>query len=155
MAGFSARVEVDGASLSRLDTKLHDFPDELVYEILKAQQANALDMRSVAIEEVQRGERSGRIYRRKKGKIVHKASAPGEPPKSDSGNLVAHIRGFVEDRVTAVLEAATAYAKALEFGTRKMAARPFMDRAAAIVLKRAIVRLSNAIRAAAKTIAGK
>lgn len=150
MADFSARIEVDSGSLTSLDAKLAQLPEVVLANIEKAQQANALDMQSVARDEVQRGARSGRTYKR--GKHTHQASAEGEPPKSDTGNLASHIRGFVEDRFTAVLEGATKYARFLEFGTRFMGARPFLARAAAIVLKRATARLAAAVNAAAKSI---
>lgn len=69
---------------------------------------------------------SGRQY----GK--HQASAPGEPPARDLGNLVANtnadpdIREDGEDVVGKVV-AASAYASALHNGTERIAARPFMD----------------------------
>lgn len=150
MPNMSARIEIDG--LKELDKRLASLPAAIQAEIEKAQGLNALDMQNVARDMVQSGGRSGRVYKRSKGKIVHQASAPGEPPKSDSGYLASHIRGFVEERFTAVLEAATKYARSLEFGTRKMGARPFMDRSAALVLKRAASRLSAAVRRAAKAM---
>jgi len=153
MADFAARIEVDGPSLASVDATLAALPDSILAQIERAQNANAIDMQSTARDEVQRGARTGRTYRRgKKGHIVHQASAPGEPPKSDTGNLVSHIRGFVKNRFTAVLEAATKYARFLEFGTRSMGARPFLDRAAAIVLSRATARLVEAIRAGVRAL---
>lgn len=69
---------------------------------------------------------SGRQY----GK--HQASAPGEPPAPDLGNLRANtnadtnIRWDGEDAVGSIV-AASAQAKALHLGTERIAARPFMD----------------------------
>lgn len=145
MADF-VRVDIKGDK--ELLKTLDKYPKEAVDELEKAQQANALDMQSVARALVQQGARTGRIYKR--GDISHQASAPGEPPKSDTGFLVAHIRGFVELRLVAVLEAATAYARHLEFGTSKMGSRPFMDRSAATVLPRALARMKAAIIRAGK-----
>lgn len=69
---------------------------------------------------------SGRQY----GK--HQASAPGEPPAPDLGNLRANtnadtdIRWDGDDAVGSIV-AASAQAKALHLGTERIAARPFMD----------------------------
>lgn len=67
---------------------------------------------------------TGRRYKR--GNIIHQASAPGQGPAVDIGRLRQSITALkVEDghwRVGTNVE----YAPYLEFGTRKMAARPFM-----------------------------
>lgn len=71
-------------------------------------------------------EGSGRQY----GK--HQASAPGEPPARDLGNLVANtnadptIRDDGDAKVGTVT-ANAAYALPLHNGTERIAARPFMD----------------------------
>jgi HK97 gp10 family phage protein len=68
--------------------------------------------------------KSGRIYRRK-GR-THQASAPGEPPANDTGNLVQSIyrrKGVGKERQI-VLKAE--YAHVLEFGGRHVQPRPFM-----------------------------
>lgn len=69
---------------------------------------------------------SGRQY----GK--HQASAPGQPPAPDLGNLKANtnadpdVRQDGEDLVGRVVSN-SAYASALHNGTERIAARPFMD----------------------------
>ena len=77
---------------------------------------------------VARGPKTGRIYRR--GNITHQASAPGEPPATDTGVLVNSIAGDVSKTANGVVQgyvrAGAGYAGYLEFGTRKMAARPFL-----------------------------
>lgn len=67
--------------------------------------------------------KTGRLYGN------HQASAPGEPPANLTGHLVASFKkvqsttgSVVSVRVTNTAK----YAMFLEFGTRKMAARPFM-----------------------------
>lgn len=63
----------------------------------------------------------------------HRASAPGEPPAPDTNTLRANtnadtdIRKDGDDHVGSVV-ANTAYAKALEVGTERMAARPFLSK---------------------------
>lgn len=90
---------------------------------------------------VARGPKTGRIYTTrfftgKNGNVVpygqrppHQASAPGEPPATDTGILVNSIAGDAEISggvVQGIVRAKAAYAAWLELGTRRMAARPFL-----------------------------
>lgn len=69
--------------------------------------------------------KTGRIYRRRT--VEHQASAPGEPPASDTGRLVASIRtDYDTSELVGRVTASTEYAAALEYGTARMAPRPFM-----------------------------
>jgi len=70
------------------------------------------------------GGRSGRVYIRA-GRIHH-ASAPGEPPAIDTGNLINSIQ-VEPTRTGAVVYSTSEYAPHLEFGTVKMGARPFFQ----------------------------
>jgi len=72
---------------------------------------------------------------RKKGSGIvygkHQASSPGEPPASDTGNLINLISTevtFLGKRkgFEGVVRSGADYSMALEFGTRKMSARPFL-----------------------------
>ena len=55
------------------------------------------------------------------------ASKPGEPPRKQTPNLQPSIRTAMDKRTFLIGPTKTApYGKHLEFGTRKMAARPFM-----------------------------
>ena len=78
------------------------------------------------------GERSGRVYRRGKSK-THRASAPGEAPSNDYGHLRQKTQAdqVIERDGSALvgrIVANTTYAHALEVGTERMAARPFLSR---------------------------
>ncbi len=79
-------------------------------------------MKSDVLNRVGTGERYGK----------HQASAPGEPPARDLGNLVANtnadpnIREEGNDVVGQVV-ANSEYARPLHEGTERIAARPFMD----------------------------
>ena len=80
---------------------------------------------SYAVSLIVSGPKTGIIYRRRG--VEHQASAPGEPPASDTGTLVQ--RGSVEfDPVTlrASVVFRTAYALPLELGTEKMEPRPYL-----------------------------
>ena len=61
----------------------------------------------------------------------HKPSAPGEAPNRDTGTLQAHIEVSMpeppsEGTIVARVTSSAPYAAALEFGTSKMAARPYL-----------------------------
>jgi HK97 gp10 family phage protein len=55
----------------------------------------------------------------------HRASAPGEPPASDTGALLASIRVEQTGPLEATAMVGTPYAAYLEYGTVKMAPRPY------------------------------
>lgn len=72
--------------------------------------------------------KTGRAYKRGKTR-VHIASAPGESPASDSGNLIGSIGPPIyPSTLEAVIGTAVEYAGYLESGTRRMAARPLWQR---------------------------
>lgn len=81
------------------------------------------------------GAKHGRIYRKKGGRI-HQASAPGEPPAVDTGHLIGSIQTVIKSPIEAEIIIPAEYAQALEFGTSRMAARPFVRPAIAGVLQR-------------------
>ena len=74
---------------------------------------------------------TGRVYGR------HRASAPGQPPAPDTGNLRRNWReeSFVQSNglgrgldVKLRIRSDVPYAKYLEFGTHKMSPRPYVER---------------------------
>ena len=67
---------------------------------------------------------SGEVYRR--GSKTHQASAPGEPPAPDIGNLRDSVQPGKATPVEAILDVFAEYGPHLEFGTIHMAARPFL-----------------------------
>jgi HK97 gp10 family phage protein len=56
----------------------------------------------------------------------HVPSAPGEPPKNDTGTLVAHIETTQVAPLKVEVSSNAPYAVPLEAGTSKMQARPYM-----------------------------
>jgi HK97 gp10 family phage protein len=87
-----------------------------------------LMVQNTAKESIQKGG-TGKEYTR--GTIVHRASAPKEPPATDTGYLVSQITMNVGTRsdgsVVGQIISAAPYSKALEFGTVNMTERPFMQ----------------------------
>lgn len=73
-----------------------------------------------------RGRHSGQIYYRRGGS--HQASAPGEYPANDTGNLLASMKQHVTTR-EATIGTNVFYAKFLREGTGKMRRRKMSDNA--------------------------
>ena len=69
---------------------------------------------------------SGRTYKRPGGK-THTASSPGNAPRPDTGALINSLRWERRGRseMDRVLIASAEHGYYLEYGTEKMAARPF------------------------------
>jgi HK97 gp10 family phage protein len=91
----------------------------------KGLMAVALVGQSEAKRSIVKGPKTGRVYKRGKGH--HRASAPGQPPANDTGFLAGSIFAEpVKGEVAARIVARAPYAVHLEFGTSKMAPRPFI-----------------------------
>ena len=82
-------------------------------------------LRADMIELMVHSKPSGRIYRR--GNVEHQASAPGEPPASDTGNLISKINtDYEEGYLTGRVLIQAGYGAFLEYGTVNMEPRPFV-----------------------------
>ena len=80
-----------------------------------------------AIDMIRSGPRSGNLYGRWGNKKIHQSSAPGEPPKSDTGVLVQNITMEKEGSgYTVGSRKGAPHGFWLEFGTSKMLARPWL-----------------------------
>ena len=89
----------------------------------EAVRSTAIDISYVAKRSMS-GNKTGLEYKRSGGKS-HRASAPGEAPAIDSGELVNSIQNAQIDQLTAMSFSNMEYAPHLEFGTVHMAKRPF------------------------------
>lgn len=119
-----------------LNAKLKAFGVDAEQAMADAVADVALKIRDYAIRGIQRGARSGILYTR--GNDTHRASAPGEFPKTDGGGLASSItaeaqgvEATVGSRFLLVKEASDddtdgSYPYYLEFGTSKMAPRPWL-----------------------------
>ncbi len=131
MSGPGVKALVLG--MKKLKAKLDQVEKAGRKATLDATVETAYAIQGDAVRSIQRGPKTGREYQRKKSS--HKASAPGEAPASDTGNLARNIRVKVDrNRGEVQVEANTPYAAALEFGSRgnpktgkpPMEPRPFM-----------------------------
>lgn len=76
----------------------------------------------------------------------HVPSKPGEPPNRDSGTLDNNIETHLVGPLKVEVTSNAPYSAALEFGTSKMAARPFMKPAADKKRKEAQALVTKAVR---------
>ena len=74
---------------------------------------------------------TGRTYEKYNPRRTHVASAPNQPPASDTGFLVSNITMNVKKEVNGAVVgqviSSAPYSQALEFGTTTMTERPFMQ----------------------------
>ena len=121
---FSVSIE----GLDRLASKSKIVSVIARNEVEKALLASGLMVEKEAKESIAGGQKSGHVYRR--GNVAHRASAPGEAPASDTGRLINSINVRpVQGELAVDVKAGggvVKYARSLEFGTSKMAARPFL-----------------------------
>jgi HK97 gp10 family phage protein len=102
-----------------------------------------------AVDLILNTSKSGRVYRRRG--ITHQASAPGEPPASDTGTLLNRRRiDLLPEEIAARLTFSAKHAAPLEFGTRNMAPRPFARRALAETREEQVKAIADEITAALK-----
>jgi len=83
-----------------------------------------------AVESILRGAKTGETYTKYRPRRTHQASAAGEAPASDTGFLASNITMEVNRNnfgAVGTVISSSPYSAALEFGTTKMAARPFLQ----------------------------
>lgn len=123
-----------------LDNQLQNKIDVLAKtghkRVMEILELSAAMVRTYAIKNISTGSRSGRIYKVTKAKIAHRASAPGEWPKlrndglKNDGGLTNSIQvDTVNDGVTVGSRSSAPHGYWLEFGTSRMAPRPWLSRA--------------------------
>lgn len=139
----------------RLISRLAGLSDGIVKEVRAEIFLLSKEVESDAKISIQRGPKTGLIYKRKN--VSHRASAPGEAPATDTGSLVSSITHGQVDVTGFVYEVGTnsKYAKPLEFGTRKMASRPFLQPALEKNKKPGLARIKRSIQKVAKNVSRK
>lgn len=137
----------------RLIRKLQSLPAQSRAGLGRALAVSVVEMDGYAKERLQGGARSGRTYRRRS--VTHRASAPGEFPKTDTGQLVASLFFRVAgDKLSAVFGTALGYGRYLEYGTSRMAARPWLRPTFRQFQRRARERVAQAVQAVLRSAGG-
>ncbi len=98
------------------------FRDEVEQHINGTAQA----VRTNAVRSIQRGPATGETYEKYKPRRTHTASAPGEAPQTDTGRLASSVSVRESGNLAAYVFTPLEYGKHLEFGTRHIAARPWL-----------------------------
>lgn len=112
-------VKINGAAA--LDRRLKTIPRRAQTNVDKALFVTAQNIEADARVSITRGSISG---------AGHVPSRPGQPPKNDTGNLKNNIVARRIRRLKYRITSGADYAAFLEFGTRRIRARPYMQPAA-------------------------
>lgn len=122
---ITIQVKPDRFQMRLVEDMNKKYPAAVVRSLRKLMIAAAIEVESNAKELIAKGPtRTGRAYRRPGGKI-HIASAPGEPAKSDRGDLVTSIM-HVEGPKRVTVGSVVKHGAYMELGTKKVAARPWL-----------------------------
>ena len=130
-------------NLARLQAKLRAIPAAALESVTDELAAAAAEMHGHAVKRIQSNSGSGRSYRR--GGRTHVASSPGEYPNADTGGLVRSM-GWYSSGLSAYFFSGVKYARMLEFGTSRIAARPFMRPTYKAIAPKYQARVRHAVR---------
>ncbi|MDN3273389.1 hypothetical protein QWJ07_03980 [Frankia sp. RB7] len=133
----------------KLIQTLGDLPKALQRPITAALLQSAAEMQAYAVPKIQKNSGTGRTYKR--GRRTHIASSSGEFPNTDTGALVAAMRFEEQGPFSVIWGAFIRYAKYLEFGTSRMAARPFIRPTFKMFQAKATKRVGDAVTAALRS----
>lgn len=94
-------------------------------ETMKLVEKTAINVQREAVRSIQRGPKTGRVYTR--GGTTHRASAPGQPPATDTGALASSVQRVTsDDGMQAAVGTGLDYGAHLEFGTKDIEPRPWL-----------------------------
>lgn len=131
---LTVNIKVEGLKDLEAEMKqiAKEAPEELDVLLLDA----SLKTQELSIESIQKGAKTGRVYKRGKG-VFHQASAAGQAPASDTGNLVQNITIRKNKKLDYDVGSrkGASYGVDLEFGTRHMGARPWLRPASTKAIK--------------------
>ena len=120
------KVRIKVRNLERVLKSLNTLGKDMLPEFREVIMGGAQQIRGEAIQSIQTGSKSGIVYQKYNPKREHRASAPGESPASDTGNLVSKIKVQRKNKDSVDVESNASYSKFLEYGTSKMQPRPFL-----------------------------
>lgn len=116
--------------IRRSSMNLGKIAAKTVREVRTALKRGALKIENTAVEGIIGGPKTGRVYRSKHRKgALHQASAPGEFPAADIGELhqgITNVEASSGDTIRFEVGSNAPHGPMLELGTSKMEPRPFM-----------------------------
>lgn len=125
----TVKIEMDG--LGQLLKQLQAIGENADDVVIEAINDIATDTHALAVAGISHSGGGGRTYEKYKPRRTHTSSAPGAYPASDLGQLATNVRinGLQQATLasmTAVVGTSVLHGAWLEFGTSKMAARPWL-----------------------------
>jgi len=149
-------VKVEIKELKEVNAALQAYGKDLGNSLALIVDATALEAVTDVRKAIQGPPKTGREYARGvNNDKVHRASAPGEAPATDTGALVSSIYNESRGKYAKAIGSRLDYAYYLEFGTFKMAKRPSwipaVERAIPKMLKRIDIAIAKAKARAEKT----
>lgn len=145
---MSVNIRLEGSEA--MQAALRKASAEVREAAAKAVVGTAIELRGDVVKSINRGPASGVTYQKINPKRTHRASAPGQPPMTDTGRLANSITFDRAGPLTATVGSNVIYALYLEYGTRRMAARPFMRPAVERIRPKFLERIEAAIRGATR-----
>lgn len=129
------KMNVSFRNLGEVGSKLLRLSHQLEESLVDVKNTMAEEVKKEAVRSIEEGPKTGRIYRRENPSRIHQASAPGEAPADDLGNLKNSITVSPSTRhnVPAKVGSPLPYAADLEHGTPKILPRPWLWPAIEIV----------------------
>ena len=119
-------IKINVKNLDKVLSQLSRLNKELEKPFQEVVKGGGQLIRAEAVKSIQSGAKSGIVYEKYNPRREHRASAPGQAPASDTGNLVSKIIVRQKSQDVTSVESNANYSAFLEYGTSKMEARPFM-----------------------------
>jgi len=111
---------------NRLISKLKKLSDSSQFPVKQTLLKSAIKIENDSKKLISTGSRSGVVYYR--GGVASRRSAPGEPPKTDTGRLVSSIKKTkLNSGFEYLVGTNVKYGRYLEFGTNKILPRPWLQ----------------------------
>ena len=146
--GFNITGGVKNAK--KLHATITGFKSQVLEKQIGAVQEATFLVHSNAVKLIQDNVDGSPQVRYKPKRVVN-VSNPGEPPNTDKGRLVQSIKfDFKEKGLIGRIGTNLKYGKDLEFGTKKMRARPWLSTAIQIVSKDIADIFKRALKGAVK-----
>ena len=122
---------------AQFDAKIKRQSRNIERNIIETVNKATNEVRNIAVTSILRNPRAGAQVTRYNPQRTIRVSKEGDPPASDTGFLASNISAKISgDRLEGEVISNADYSEALEFGTIKMGARPFMQPAAEEVRKK-------------------
>ena len=119
-------IKINVKNLKKVMSQLGRLNKDLEQPFQEVVKGGGQLIRAEAVKSIQSGAKSGIVYEKYNPRRSHRASAPGQAPASDTGNLVSKIIVKQKTKNVVNVESNADYSAFLEYGTSKMDPRPFM-----------------------------